>query len=584
MAKRKVKTTENDATKVNKGIREATFTPVSAESATSIAGIQAMSKSLTPQQCYELSIAVRSAIQAIATNISKAELRFFSRKTGEEIVDSEINNFFSNPNTQLSQIQLIVEIVSWYNISGEFALGILTDKSNKPLGLQVLNPFRLSVSYDNILPSTLADVKSWVYQWDNGTQTVFNRASVVFAKNFNPYSAVRGLPPLLTGVNEISSSYYASRYNKQFFENGCIPSHILVLPKGTPKAMRDDIERRYLEQYSIYQGNAQKVMVVSGDDIKIQTLDDQPKDAQFLEMSKWNNAQVAQLYKVPASTMGIYDKARFETANIERKMFFEDTLLPQMNLISETFQTQIIDRYFPFVNTPKRKTAKLTKTMEKLFKQASIANPKSDVIVILDPDTVPIMSEIKKDYIAAVKSMATDMQMSVNEAADFMGMDIPYSPARDRIYVPSNFTLVANTPEDLVAPQANPAPVQPETEVPQPIESEEVTDDAIEDQDEQDTEKSLTQDMVKSFVREYRKLVLTASDSDELFSLEDADTLAEKHQMNGKMKTLIRKDYLDLSKQLKDSQDKKRTIKDYFNLKNRAWIKSYLLETVNEKH
>lgn len=567
MAKRKV-----TADKVEKGVREATFnSTTNSETATSIAGIQAMSKSLSPQQCYELSIAVRSAIQAIATNIAKAEIRTFSRKTGDEVYSQDINNFLINPNAQLSQIQLITEIVSWYNIAGEFALSVMVDKGNKPTGLQVLNPFRLAVSYDNLTPATLADVQKWVYQWENGTQSIFNKAAVIFAKNFNPYSQVRGLPPLLTGVNEISSSYYAARYNKQFFENNCIPSHILVLPKGTPKAQRDDIERRYLEQYSTYQANAQKVMVVSGDDINIKTLDDAPKDAQFLEMSKWNNAQVAQLYKVPASTMGIYDKARFETANIERKMFFEDTLLPQMNLISETLQTQVVDRYFQFADTSKRKAIKMSKTMEKQFKEAAVKNPQSNVIILLDPDTVPIMAEIKKDYIASVKSMAQDLQMSVNEASEFMGLDLPYSPVRDRIYIPSNLTMIANTPEDtdIVAQPKQEAPetVEPAVDAMETVETED---------DDMEEEKAITPEQIKLFVREYRKLALESFDKEELFSLTEADELAEKHQMLPFMKTHIRKDYLLLSQQLKDSEDKKRTIKNYFNGKNRKWIKSLL--------
>ena len=146
----------------------------------------------------------------------------------------------------------------------------------------------------------LAQVKEWRYSWEDGVLAYYTTDQVCFDKMFNPMSNVRGMSPILTGANEIGSSYEAGRYNKQYFENGAVPSHLLVLPEGTPRQTRLDVENRYLATFGIGDGNAHKVMVTSGGDVKVQELSQKTKDAEFVNLMSMNTQRIAQLFKVPA--------------------------------------------------------------------------------------------------------------------------------------------------------------------------------------------------------------------------------------------------------------------------------------------
>lgn len=547
---------------IQKGVAQGDFGAQAAEYNMNYAAYRSISKSFGPDQAYQLSIDVRSAVNAISSNIAKMNIRLFNARSGKEIIAGDLYDFFKRPSPRYTQSRWLSEIAAYYALQNEVAL-LRDPGTSTPKYLMPLNPTKLQIE-DPTVVRDLAQVTRWRYFWEDGLMGSYAASQICFDKLFNPVSQVRGISPILTGSNEIGSSYEGARYNKQFFENGAVPSHMLILPEGTPRQTRQDIENRYLATFGIGDGNAHKVMVVSGGDVKVQELSQQTKDAQFVNLINMNTQRIAQLFKVPAIEMGIYDKTRFETAAQEREMFFEGTLMPLADRISDFLQDQVVDRWFGS-SSQKTIESNLTKSQKARVNKA-IDSSFSDIVVLLDAETTPIAAKIMRDKVAVTKELRLSAGLSFNEAASYVGLDLPEpldepKTFRDIVFIPSGETRI-----DHLLHQTN---VQTETV------QETVVDDTQRTTEESDVEvdKELVKEL-NSFMRKYRKLVVKAADAKDMYLLADVDELVDK-EFNGCdiTKMQMRIDYAFWKKEIEDGDV--RGVKDKFNTKDRTWIKNF---------
>jgi HK97 family phage portal protein len=394
----------------------------------SLAAIRQQKRNLTPTEQYELSIAVNAAVNVISSQISKAKLRLFSRN-GEEINGGPLYELFRRPSKRMTIRRFVREIVCWFNIAGEYAIHLQAGPDGVPVAMTALNPYALTIERPS-QPRTLGDVAQWKYWWADGTTELIRADYLPFDKMFNPnHGTVRGLSPLVTGGVQVSGSVAAERYNKTHFDNGGIPSHLIVLPDGTPYQHRKDFEQRYLAEHGYFGDNAHKVMVVAGKDVRFESLEEPFQDGAFMQMMQRGDVKVAQLYRIPAINAGIYDKTRYDSAPEERKVFFEETLQPECESISECFQHQIVDPHFAFskfsVSRPRRHGEKvLTKSMDCVFEKARFDRPDSSIIALIDTDTLPIANEIALAKMEHVEKLQEAAMISPADASEFVGLDI----------------------------------------------------------------------------------------------------------------------------------------------------------------
>ena len=566
---------------LKKGVADGHFGAQSAEYNMTMQGLRTLNKSMGPDQAYQLSIDIRSAINAIATNISKMEIRLFNKRSGREIVGGEAYDFFQRPAPRFTQSRWLGELASYYSLQNEVAL--LRDPGvGTPIYLMPLNPTKLYV-HDPTIIRDLAQVNQWRYSWEDGMMAYYSADQICFDKMFNPMSNVRGLSPIVTGQNEIGSSYEAGRYNKQFFENGAVPSHMLVLPEGTPRQTRLDIENRYLATFGLGDGNAHKVMVTSGGDVKVQELSAKSKDAEFMNLISMNTQRIAQLFKVPATEMGVYEKTRYETADTEREMFYEGTLMPLANRLSDFLQDQVVDRWFANSKT-KTAESRVSKNLQGALEKAA-HGASSDIVVVVDPETTPIAAKIMRQKITATAELRKSAGLSFNEAAEYMGLELPEpleepKNFRDMVFIPSGESRIDNLLQENV--QETPEPTE-EISV-QTEQTEENSGDDLEEtplEDDVEVDKALVK-KINSFLRKYRKLAVKAADNKDMYRLKDVDALIDE-ELNGskEMKNLARLDYAVLRDNVKDGVVNK--VKEQFNNKNRAWTKAMALKLQKEE-
>ena len=542
---------------VHKGLEDAVFSDfdaagaINAGSGLSMRAANTASKNLTPAESFELCIAVNKAVNVIARQISKAKCWLLDRD-GNTITDGPLLRLLRMPAPKTPWRQWVREWVCWYLIEGEAdAWAKIRRGENLPHALYLLNPAYLDVDTPED-PATREDVRWWQYTWRDGSIDYIRGDQLASMAMFNPnHTTVRGLSPLITGSIAVGTDVAIGRYNKDFYDNNAVPSHILNIGEGVGRQQREDIEERYLAEYSAYRNNAHKVMVVSGKDVEIIPIDSREKDGQFLELKRMSQADIGTtLYGVPPIELGMMDKSKYDSVAEERSQFVESTLDPIMGDVSDAIQ-RIIDMHFTLSPLKRGEKARLGKKAAPAFEQMRSEHPGSDFIFMLDPDTLPIMAKVKASQVAAAKDMRDTLDLSAQEVIEYYGFDVPERPERKDIWKLNNYFNVTH-PEFMQklqpkgqqtgeAPKANGRP------------SGSTKKKSLSDDDREQVKA------FDKFARRLRKLTLDALDDGELYRLDDADALDD-----GSFARPIRLIHHRL-KGVLDSADPKRAAKDFFN-------------------
>jgi HK97 family phage portal protein len=423
------------------------------EAGLSVTARSTSGRQLSPAEALAESIAVSAAVNAIANDHSSCTIRLFTH-TGREIVGGPCYELFQRPCPMLrmSVARWLGDVSRWYNTFGELALdmGMMRDAGGRPTQLIPLSPEYLHV--DRPTPGTIrsrADVQVWRYDHADGTKAYIRDDYLCHERMFNPNAkSVRGLSPLTTGMMAASTGVAAERYNKDFFDNGGIPSHLIVLPEGTSQRDREAFKRQYYAEYGTRRSNAHKVFVVAGSkDVKFESLEEPFQDGAFMEMQREITMKIAQLYHVPAIVMGIYDKTRFDSADQEREVYLEHTIEPQAKIIGEAFQTQIVEQYFRFsdiTTTGGKKIQQFPRGVQKQFDKAQ-AERRGNIILIVDTDALPLKHKVIAAKTEQAKLIREAYGVSFKAVERWMDVDFGEDhKVRDEIFIKNDQVCISD--------------------------------------------------------------------------------------------------------------------------------------------
>ena len=152
-----------------------------------------------------------------------------------------------------------------------------------------------------------------------------------------------------------------------------------------------------------------------------------------MELRKQMLQQVAMLYRVPAIEIGLYDKARFDTAAEERKLFMESTLMPQADMLTAAIQQQVFDRHF-LASQATTQRAKMGKALSDRF-DAARAESGGGLVFLIDTDTLPIANTIKVAQAEHAIKFRQAFGASLKETVDFFGIELEDRPEREDVFL-----------------------------------------------------------------------------------------------------------------------------------------------------
>jgi len=359
-------------------------------------------------QPYREHVWVYACINAIAQSISGVSLLFKTgtRKDPKVVESHRLVDLFETPNPMMSGSQLIEATFVYLGLTGE-AFYIAERKSERdiPQEIWVFHPSR----FQEVVEAKTGLITGWLYS--KGEKKVpLERHEVIFFRYFNPYHDYRGLAPLQAARAGIEQDYWAGRYNTAFFKNSAQPGGVLE----TSGNLTDEEYQRVLAQWQDRHGGASKahaIALLEGGLSYKQTGLSQ-KDMDFLEQRKWNREEIMAAFKVPKGELGIYEDVNYATAKTQRKLFWENTLLPKMAL-------------FEFV----------------LWSQLLRPLEGGRVWAEFDYAGIGALQEDRKDLVECAHKLWS-MGVPLNTANEYLGLGLPAVEGGDTGYLPFNLTPV----------------------------------------------------------------------------------------------------------------------------------------------
>ncbi|MFH1684701.1 MAG: phage portal protein, partial [Candidatus Micrarchaeota archaeon] len=257
---------------------------------------------------YEQSVWVYSAVNAIATNISRVPFvirRDIGAGLSKKIEEGPIYDLFLNPNPLMSQRQLFEATMIFLSLQGE-AIWILEGRENItqiPKEIWTFSPARFKP-----VQNKQGQVVGWNY--DNGTTELIPLANheIIFFRYFNPYDDIRGLPPIKAAQESINQDYYATKYNTAFFKNSASISGFI----SVEGELTDEQFNRTLKQFEDrHQGyeKAHKIALLEGGG-KFTPSTITQKDMDYILGKNMTKQEILASLKVNEVVLGNFDSVK----------------------------------------------------------------------------------------------------------------------------------------------------------------------------------------------------------------------------------------------------------------------------------
>ena len=311
---------------------------------------------------------VYACVNRIATTASGAPLVFYDGDSANENnritdPDSDILKLFSPPNPpQIASLNdLINRTFVNLGISGKvFWVFSASDGGDIPDTVAIRSSLRPILSDPNsgrkfysqgvsgtgIGNNETLILEGWYNQVD-GSQIIeiYEPEVVLPILYYNPYNVYDGLSPLTAARISIDAEKKISNWNSAFFKIG-MKNPIIVKSKGTMTTeQKVELRKEIRNYYSGIEGG-QGALLLGGNvevtDVKIST-----KDVDFIKGKELNREEIAAIYGVPPALLGIFNYSNYSNTREQRQLFWENTLLPQLNLIADLIKVNVLDRAFP---------------------------------------------------------------------------------------------------------------------------------------------------------------------------------------------------------------------------------------------
>ena len=296
-------------------------------------------------QSYQRIAWCYSCINIIATTASSAPLAFYNGtiepKNKIEDLEHPVNQLFSTPKEpEIPSLRVLLSNTFTYlGISGEI-FWVFKRKGGKLVEIELksgLKPIFARGSQSKLI--------GWRYTNPEGRTETFTKEQVLPILYFNPGDLYAGLSPLTAARLSIETEFNIAGWNTAFFKSG-MKNPLLLQAKGTlTKDQKTDIKKEIVNYYSGIEGGHGAVLLQGHIDVTPLTMS--PKDVDFVQGKKLNREEICAIYGVPPALVGIFEYANYSNVKEQRKIFWENTLLPKMEKISDLIQVNVLNREFP---------------------------------------------------------------------------------------------------------------------------------------------------------------------------------------------------------------------------------------------
>jgi HK97 family phage portal protein len=174
------------------------------------------------------------------------------------------------------------------------------------------------------------------YRLYNGTRTEILLQEEVLHIRAASRDGVMGLSPIAVARGSLALALAHQETASSLSQNALRPSGLLVYPQTLRQEQKEFIRD---QAHSIHGGTQQagRMMVIDAG-AKYEALSFSPEDAQFLETRKLANEDIARIFGLPPTCVGLVDKATYSNTEQESRALVQNALGPLAGRIEAAMQ------------------------------------------------------------------------------------------------------------------------------------------------------------------------------------------------------------------------------------------------------
>lgn len=277
----------------------------------------------------------------------------------------------------------------------------------------------------NLLPpqytSPIPDAKKFVSGYEvnlpTGNNIIMKPEDVLWIRRPHPLDPYLSLTPMESAGVAIEIENLAKVYNRNYLINDGRPGGILVVKGEIDDDDKDELRNRFRGNV----GRAGSTTVISSDEgIDYVDTSASPRDAAYVQMRQIQKEEILAAFGVPESVIGNASGRTFSNAAEEHRVFWNETMLPHLDLLARAFDELDDVNYVDF-----------------------------------DVESVPILILYKQERSRYFMDEVQQGLISTNEYREATSRKKVESDLADSLLMNPNLTPIANTEKKMEAqPQA----------------------------------------------------------------------------------------------------------------------------------
>lgn len=283
-------------------------------------------------------VAVFACVDLLSSAVAGLPLFLYNRTgTNEKQKEPAKNDpnytlLHSRPNEEQTPEEFITFLMACRLLRGNFYVYIQRDGLGEVVNLWPLHPDSVTPKRDQKTRAIYYEVRD-----DQGRSEVYESKDIIHNKYFSTDGFI-GLSPIACAANAIGLTMAAEQFGVSFFENGARPSGILSYPMELDPKQKKNIQESW---HSMFGGphRAGKTAVLEYG-LQYSQLTINPDEAQYLELRKFQVADIARLFRIPPHMIGDVERSTSWGTGIEQQGigFVTYSLKSHLTSIEQSFE------------------------------------------------------------------------------------------------------------------------------------------------------------------------------------------------------------------------------------------------------
>ena len=249
--------------------------------------------------------------------------------------DHPVQRLLDRPNPFWTRGDLWRATEAYLNLWGSAFWGLERDERGRVAEIWPLRSDRMRV-----IPDPQRYIKGFVYVGRSQQLVSYVPEDIVWMRYFNPLEEYAGLSPIAPLRLSADMGMDALRASRNNLANDSMPG-LFIETTDTPT---DDEVREFYERWeSRFKGaeNVRRPALLSGG-MKAANMGFSPKEMEYIQSLRWSLEDVCRVYGVPKAMLGDIERITFSNYATARKVFWEDTIVPQLMFYQEALNQSLL--------------------------------------------------------------------------------------------------------------------------------------------------------------------------------------------------------------------------------------------------